>query len=72
MKVFGFKVPISAVAYIEIEAETEEEAREKIFDQVELGHIEEWQALERVNQGNVCYSLRPWEIELDYEDEVSA
>lgn len=69
MKIYGFRVPITAVANIEIEANSEEEAREKIFDEITLRHVEEWEPLQRVNQGNVCYAMQPWSIELDYVSE---
>ncbi len=36
MKVYNMTIPIAAHAYISVEAETEEEAIEKAFDDIQL------------------------------------
>lgn len=67
---YGVRVPIAGHAYIEVEAENEEEAKEKAMNNTTIDDIEEWEALDRFNQGNVCYCPDPWEIEIEeLEDE---
>lgn len=58
MKLYTVKVPIVAVCYIEVEAETEEEAVGKAFesDDLKLENVEEWEPLEHITQGNVIYT----------------
>lgn len=58
MKLYTVKVPIVAVCYIEVEAETEEEAIEKAFesDDLKLENVDEWEPLEHITQGNVIYT----------------
>lgn len=58
MKLYTVKVPIVAVCYIEVEAETEEQAIEKAFesDDLRLKNVEEWEPLEHITQGNVIYT----------------
>lgn len=58
MKLYTVKVPIVAVCYIEVEAETEEEAIEKAFesDDLKLENVNEWEPLEHITQGNVIYT----------------
>lgn len=65
MKVFEVTLPIAGHAFLTIEAETEEEAIEKAFDEVTLQNIEEWEALREFNRGNVCYCPQPWEAVAD-------
>lgn len=58
MKSYTVKVPIVAVCYIDVEAETEEEAIEKAFesDDLKLENVDEWEPLEHITQGNVIYT----------------
>lgn len=58
MKLYTVKVPIVAVCYIDVEAETEEEAIEKAFesDDLKLENVDEWEPLEHITQGNVIYT----------------
>ena len=64
MKTYGVKIPIACHAYVEVEAENEEEAVTKAMQSdFGLNDVEEWEALERFNQGNVCYCPLPWEVE---------
>lgn len=60
---FTVAVPIAGTAYIEVEAETEEEAIRLGLDGVTLEHIETWEALEQFHEGNVCYCPHPWSAE---------
>lgn len=56
MREFQVTVPIAGVAYITVEAETEEEAIDEALGTVGREHIEDWQALRHITQGNVCYA----------------
>ena len=76
-KEYEVTLPITGKAYLTVVADSEEEAiqialGEVLFDhiaiQIALGevlfdHIEEWEAVERINEGNVCYAMRPWQAE---------
>lgn len=64
-RVFGVTLPIAGHAYIEVEAENQEDAIQEAFNQVEQKHIESWESLEQFNQGNVCYCPHPWEAEAE-------
>lgn len=68
-KVYGVLVPIAGHAYVQVTAENEEEAIELALDDVELGDIEEFEALRSVNSGNVCYFPSPWEATAEAEEE---
>jgi hypothetical protein len=63
MRTWSVTLPIAGHAYLTVEAETEEEAIEAALNEVALDHIETWEAVERFNQGNVCYCPHPWEAE---------
>ena len=56
MKTYSVILPITGVAYLEIEAETEAEALEKAFDNVTLKDVEEWEAHKRIVSGNVLHA----------------
>lgn len=66
MKTYGISLPITGVAHLEVEAESEEEAIEKAFKLVTINDIDEWEALEHVSRGNVCYAMQPWDVTVDY------
>lgn len=68
-KTWAVVVPIAGHAYIEVDADTEEEALEKAIDGVTSDHFESWEALEQFNQGNVCYCPRPWQAEVNAFDD---
>lgn len=72
MKTYAVTIPIAGHLHIEVEANSEEEAIEKGMDEADLSHIEEWTALQRFNQGNVCYCPSPWEAEAECVDEGDA
>jgi hypothetical protein len=64
MKTFLVRMPIVGVASIEIEAEDEESAIQAATDQIELAHIDEWEAVRSVCQGNIFYGpLNEVEVE---------
>ena len=62
---YNVQVPIAGHAYITVEADSEEQAKEKAINETSLDDIESWEALEQFNQGNVCYCPQPWEIEVE-------
>lgn len=70
MREYSIMVPIAGHAFVVVNAESEEEAKEKAFDTVSIEHIESWEALEQFNRGNVCYCPSPWEIQITDEGEV--
>jgi hypothetical protein len=70
MKSWSVTLPVAGHAYVTVEAETEEEAIEKAFNNVTIDNLESWEAVERFNQGNVCYCPHPWEAEAIDEGEV--
>ncbi len=62
MKTYSVKIPIAGHAYIEIEADSEEEAIDKAFaSEITNEDIESWDTVRQFNQGNVCYCPQPWE-----------
>lgn len=62
-RTWGVTMPIAGHCYVEVEAETEEEAIEKAFDSVTNENLESWEALERFQQGNVSHCPHPWVVE---------
>lgn len=63
MKTFGVTLPFAGHLYIEVEAENEKAAIAKAFDEATADHIQDWESLQRFNQGNVCYCPSPWEAD---------
>lgn len=70
MKTYTVTMPITGKAIVEIEADSEEDAIRMALETVELQHIEEWEALETISEGNVLYAMRPWEAEAVEWDEA--
>ena len=68
-KTYSVTVPIAGHAFIEIEADSEEEAIELAINEVTLENIEEWTSLAQFNRGNVCYCPSPWEAEAECIDD---
>ena len=64
LRTFAVTLPIAGHAYVMVEAENEEAALEAAFNEVTIDNIETWEAVERFNQGNVCYCPHPWEAEV--------
>lgn len=65
MALFEVVIPIAGHAFIQVEAETEVEAIRKGFDEITIDHIEDWEPLGKVSEGNVCYFPRPWEVKCE-------
>ena len=65
MKNFAVSVPIAGFIYIEVEAENEEEAKQKAFESdAGVRDIEEWDMHEKIVEGNIFHgSLNEIEIE---------
>lgn len=49
-------VPIAGSATLEVEAETEEAAIQEALNEVTIKDFDEWEALEYITRGNVCYA----------------
>ena len=58
MKIYYLTIPITGIIDIEIEAENEEEATQKAFDEISLDQVAGWQAHENITQGNVFYGMQ--------------
>lgn len=71
MKRYTVKVPIVAVCYIDVEAESKKEAIEKAFesDDLNLKNVEEWEPLEHITKGNVIYTYHN-DAEIVEEEEI--
>ncbi len=61
-KSYTVTIPIAGHITFEVQAESEEAAKEiaRTTD-VDEG-VTEWETLDKFNQGNVCYCPSPWEI----------
>lgn len=57
MKDFVVSIPITGVAVITVQAETEDEAIALGLDNVTLDNIEDWQPVEKIIGGNVFYGI---------------
>lgn len=56
MKKYGLEIPIAGYVYLEIEADSEEEAIEKAFEQGwEQDDIQEIDMYEQIVEGNICH-----------------
>jgi hypothetical protein len=69
MATYGVTLPITGNAYVEVEADSEDDAINAALEVVELKDLQDWEALKRVNMGNVCYAMQPWEAESQLLDE---
>lgn len=71
MKRYTVKVPIVAVCYIDVKAESNQEAIGKAFESEDLNleNVEEWEPLEHITQGNVIYTCHN-DAEIVEEEEI--
>ncbi len=67
MKTYNVIIPIAGHAYIQVEADNEEQAKEIAMEKATLDDLEDWECLDEFNRGNVCYCPTPWEIEVECE-----
>lgn len=68
MSTYNVTLPIAGHAYLSVEAESERDAIQKALDEVTMDHIETWEAVERFNEGMVCYCPHPWEAEAEADE----
>ena len=60
---FMVELPIAGKATIFVEAESEEEAKDIAYANLTIDHIEEWEPMDHITEGNVCYAPF-WSIEI--------
>ena len=63
-KTFEVTIPIAGHAFVQVEAESEEEAKQKAMEEVDGTSEIHWEPLEQFNSGNVCHCPSPWEIDV--------
>ncbi len=51
-------LPIAGYAIVEVEAFSEEEAKDLAYDEVRRDHLEEWEAMDNIVTGNVFHGVR--------------
>lgn len=58
MKRYSVQIPIVAVCYVDVEAESKEEALEKAFNSEDLSleNVEEWEAYRMIVEGNCLHT----------------
>ena len=64
LKTYTVVIPMAGHLIVTVQAKDEAEAKDKAFDEADLNHLEDWEALEKFNQGNVCHCPSPWEVEI--------
>jgi hypothetical protein len=69
-KTYSVAVPISGVIYVEVQAESEDEAIEKALesDQLTTENIDRWETHRYIVRGNVCSAVQ-WEAEAELMDD---
>lgn len=63
MRTWGVTVPVAGHAYIVVDALDEESAIDTAMENIQLQHLDSWEAVHRFQQGNVSYCPHPWEAE---------
>lgn len=58
MKNYQVTVPITGIAFISVQAESEQEAIQKAMDNVTINEVESWEAHEHIVKGNVFYGVQ--------------
>lgn len=56
MPTYGVTVPVAGHAWLEVVAESEDAAIQNALEVVTLDDFIEWEALEHITEGNVCYA----------------
>ena len=71
MKLWYVTIPIAGHVFVEVEAATKEEAREKAFmsDIAVVGDVT-WDLLTSFGTGNVCHCPQPWSVEVEFLKEI--
>ena len=67
-KTYEVTIPITGIAYLTIEAESEDEAIETAIGEVTIDNLETWEAVRDIHRGNVCYAMQPWSAEARESD----
>ena len=66
MKSYYVTIPITGYVFVDIQAESEDEAKEKAFNSDFCSNdIEEWSTHEKIVEGNVFYGMQN---EIDIEE----
>ena len=60
MNEYEVTLPITGLAFLTVQAESEKAAITQAIETVTVDNIEEWQAVEHILRGNVVYALQPW------------
>ena len=56
MATYGVTLPVTGSVYVEVEADSREEAIEKALEyEFKAEHLEEWEVHRQTNRGNVAY-----------------
>lgn len=63
MKTWEVTLPVTGIARMVVEAETEEQAIQEAMMDMTIDDLEEWEPVEKISEGNVLYAMRPWEAE---------
>jgi hypothetical protein len=64
MKTYLVTFPIAGHLSFEVEAESEEQAKDMAYElEAEKGELE-YEILEKFNSGNVCHCPSPWETDV--------
>lgn len=58
-------IPIAGHASFEVEAETEEQAKQLAWDADTSEAEVSWEMLETFGRGNVCHCPSPWEVSVE-------
>lgn len=64
MRVYSVTIPIAGHLFVEVEAESAEQAIAKAHEDYDPKDAQ-WETLDRFNSGNVCYCPSPWEIQVE-------
>lgn len=69
MKKYGVYVPVAGYIYKEVEAESKEEALDKVFDEgYEDDDIQEMEMYDKVVEGNVCHLYQSYAYAEEIDD----
>jgi hypothetical protein len=57
-KIYQVSVPITGIAFIQVAADSEEEAIEAAIGEITIDNIEEWSGHEHIVAGNIFYGMQ--------------
>lgn len=59
MKAYRVEIPMTGVLHVDVEAESQEEAVKKAYEQANLSkHLHEMDVHTRVTEGNICHAIQ--------------